>query len=556
VQGLKVRLAADRLSLGAPGDEWAIDKLSLRASGKRQGQPFELALEAPALMLSEQAASAEPVSATFKSGSGNAVVASMGLDGLSGNVKEWRFRTLSLDGAVRSGQRLGSLRLTSPLNWDVAARQGALTALKGDLVLRDEHQPDQEYAFPMIGSVHVDAAKEVADMDISAMVDGAQTSLKAQVAGWQALATRFVLKSERLDLDPWLAPAAPARSESGSRSGSPDEGADTPPAKPDDSTRQAGFDLAFLEHLDLDGDVGVADLRAHGVQFNKVQAHLRAQKGVLTLSGVKAGLYEGALAGHFQVSADHRFSAKMDLTRVAVDPLLQAALGRPVLSGRLGLNLSLDTVGDTGDALLANLGGRADWQVADGAVLGIDAQRTLTEVARSLSNVLKGRLDAVSSPFDDQGRTPFSQLGGRLDLDKGQGTLSRLILASDLLRVTEGDPAQLSLTGRTLDVILLVQVAARLPQALKGALDPLAGATLPVHIEGPWADPSYSVRWSDVRNQAVQQVVKTGLMDLLEGRDPLDQAQLPDVDGGGLAPESPQDPVERIGKALKGLLGK
>ncbi len=556
IQGLKAQLTADRLSLGAPGDDWAVDSLSLRASGQRQGQAFELALEAPALKLSEQTAEAEPVSATFKSGSNDAVVGSLGLEGLSGNVKEWRFRTLKLDGAVRSGSRLVSLKLASPLNWNMAKQQGALTALKGDVVLRDQQQPDQEYSVPMIGSVHVDAAAAKVDADLSAMIDGAQTSLKAHVAGWQALATRFALKSERLDLDPWL--ATPASSEAGPEadSGTPGAAAGTPSPQPADSARNPGFDLAFLEHLDLDGEIAVADLRAHGVQLSKVQGRLQAKKGTLALSGLKAGLYGGALTGHLTASADHHFSAKVDLAKVAVGPLLQAAMGRQPVSGTLGLGVDLNTAGNTGDTMLANLGGRADWRMTDGAVHGVDAERTLTEVARSLSNVLKGRLDAVSSPFDPQGRTPFSQLSGHLDLSQGQGVVSRFVLASNLLRVTEGDPARISLTGRTLDLILRVQVAAKLPKALKGALDPLAGATIPIRIEGPWGDPAYSVRWSDVRNQAVQQVVKTGLMDLLEGRDPLDQAQLPEVDGDGLPAESAPDPVERIGKALKGLLGK
>jgi len=188
----------------------------------------------------------------------------------------------------------------------------------------------------------------------------------------------------------------------------------------------------------------------------------------------------------------------------------------------------------------------------------VDAAQTLTEVAAALGNIVKGRLDAVSSPFDPRRSTPFSTLDGRVDFKNGLGTISKLALNSDLLKVTAGKPATLDVPAQQLDVLLMAQVANRPPKALAGTLGALAGVTFPVQIQGAWDKPRYSVQWDVIRNQTIQRAVKSGLMGLIKGNDPIEQA-LPQSDSGDAAgsktPAPEADPVERIGKALKGLLG-
>lgn len=561
VQGLKTRLTAGRLQMGPPGDALMMDGLSLRISGKQPGRGFELAADAPSLQLSEKAAKAQPVMITLKINQKDAIAVSLALDGLSGNVDEWRFQSLKLDGSVAGAGRLTRLQLASPLIWNTGLRQGSLTALKGDLVLRDKNRPDQDYSFPMIGSARLDGRKEQLDLDLSAVIDGAQTSLKTTVDGFEALRTQFALKAERITLDPWLSssvaeatpPSGAGRADSkasSSETGAPDEPSPAPsPAAP-------AFDLAFLDGLDITGQVSVDDLRLRNSRITGLKTDVQVQEGILALKNLQAQLYEGTLQGDLQASSDRRFQGRLTLAKVALEPMIRAAIDKQPLSGTLGMSLDLHTSGNTQRTLLTNLGGRVDWKIVDGAVHGIDAQRTLTEVAQSLANVLKGRLDTVASPFDQKARTLFEQLTGRLDISKGQGTVSRLLLASNLLQVTEGKPARVDFPAQALDMTLMVKLPTRLPKALKGRMDPLAGASIPVRVTGPWQDLDYAVSWTEVRNQAVQQVVKTGLADLLEGKDPLDRALLPDPASGEAEPPAEAGAAGRIGNVLKGLFGK
>jgi AsmA protein len=570
MQGLKASLTAGQLRLDQRNMELKVAKLAVRASAQDQGRNLELALDAPALAVSPQSAQADPIAATLKSTGEQTLAVSLGLEGLSGNANEWQFRTVSLDGALTQAQRLLRVKLTSPFGWNTSLRKGSLTALKGDVSMRDQARPDWSNEFPMIGSVHLDLVRDALDVDLNAVMDGGQAALKSTTTRLIDPSTRFTLTAEKFDLNHWIpgpAPAKPAATPEGKGAAKSDgtaksaKPAEAPPAET--APPPAIVDLSFLKGKDVQGEVRIADLRVRDLQLTEVQTPVNLADGVLALPKLSAKLYGGTLEAQARVAADQTLDLKLNLDKVAVAPLLQAAFGRNLLSGQGAAQLDLKTQGKTVQAWLQGLSGRASWQIRDGAVHGVDATQTLSEVASALGNILKGRMDAVASPFDPRRSTAFSTLEGRLDLKDGKGTVSKLLLASDPIRVTAGKPALIDVPAQRLDLQLLAQVAARPPKALAGALGPLLGVTIPVRVTGDWAQPDYTVQWDAIRNRSIQQAVKSGLMELIKGKDLIEQA-LPPADPGparsGAAPSggaaSSTDPVERIGNALKGLLGQ
>ncbi len=573
IQGLKASLTAAQLRLDQRNTAVNIDKLALRAAGQDGGRALDLALDAPALAISPDSAQADPVTGTFKWTGDDTLAVSLGLEGLSGNANEWRFSAASLDGALTQGDRLLHLELTSPLTWNMALRKGSLSAIKGDMGVRDQALPSGSYEFPMIGSVHLDLIQDLLAADLNAVIDGGQAAFKSQTTGLVASQpqTRFSLSTEKFDLNRWLpapasAPAAGPGGEKQKAEPEPDPGQDQKPAPAAEAPAPqppAPIDLSFLKGLDIEGDVTIGDLRLRDLQLTDVSARTRVQKGELAVTKLAAALYEGTLSGQFSASAEQAFGLKLALDKVAVAPLIQAAMRRNLLSGRGAAQIDVRAQGATADALRRTLTGRVSVQVRNGAVHGVDASRTLADVAAALGNVLKGRLDALASPFDDRRSTAFSALDARLDLKDGQGTLSKLAVVSDLVRLSEGKPARIDVPGRSLDLVLQAQVAARLPKGLDIALTPLLGTRIPIRITGAWAQPAYEVDWSSIRNPSIQRALKSGLMELLKGRDLIDQA-LPSLEpetrgaapGASAAPAAGADPVERIGKALKGLLGQ
>ncbi|MGB3423264.1 MAG: AsmA family protein [Castellaniella sp.] len=576
IQGLKASLTAAQLRLDQSNTALKINKLALRAVGQDGKRALDLALDAPALAISPESAQADPVTGTLKWTGDDTLAVSLGLEGLSGNANEWQFRTASLDGGLTQGDRLLRLQLTSPLDWNTSLRKGSLSAIKGDMGVRDRALPSGSYEFPMIGNVHLDLVQDLLSADLNAVIDGGQAAFKSQTTklATPQPRTQFTLNTEKLDLNRWLpAPPAAAAAKSGDEGKEADkdqEKAADASDKPADAAAQAPpapapIDLSFLQGLDVEGDVRIGDLRVRDVQLKSVAAQAKVQQGSLTVSKLSANLYEGTLAGQFSAAADQTFGLKLNLDKIAVAPLIQAALGRNVLSGRGAAQIDLRAQGATMDALQRALAGRVAVQVRDGAVHGVDASRTLGDVSAALGNVLKGRLDALASPFDKRRSTAFSTLDARLDLKDGQGTLSKVSVVSDLVRVSEGKPARIDVPGRSLDLVLQAQVAARLPKGLDAALTPLLGATIPIRIAGAWDHPEYEVDWSGIRNPSIQRALKSGLGELLKGKDLIEQAlPSPDSDSeaageapkNAAAPASGADPVERIGKALKGLLGQ
>ncbi|WP_417277397.1 AsmA family protein [Castellaniella sp.] len=561
VQDVKASLTADQLRLDQRNMELKVAKMALRASGQDQGRNLELALDAPALAVSPQSAKADPIAATLKSTGNQTLAVSLGLDGLSGNANEWQFRSVSVDGALNQGQQLLQVKMASPLSWNTMLRKGAFTAIKGDVSVRDQSSKEAVNEFPMIGSLHLDLVRDALDIELNAVLDGSQAALKSTTTRLAQPQTQFSLKVDKLDLNRWMpvpvattdAAKAPADDQEKGKGDTPAAPAAAPAPAP-----ETPVDLSFLKDKDIQGTVQIGDLRIHDLQITQLEAPVRILDNALSLPKVSAHLYDGTLAGQLRLAADQSLAIKLNLDKLAVGPLLQAALRKNLLSGKGAAQIDLTTQGLTPKRAAATLNGRVAWQVRDGAVQGVDAAQTLTEVAAALGNIVKGRLDAVSSPFDPRRSTTFSTLDGRVDFKNGLGTISKLALNSDLLKVTAGKPATLNVPAQQLDVLLMAQVANRPPKALAGTPGALAGVTFPVRIQGAWDKPRYSVQWDVIRNQTIQRAVKSGLMDLIKGNDPIEQA-LPQSDSGDAAgsktPAPQADPVERIGKALKGLLG-
>ncbi|CAM5200209.1 AsmA protein OS=Castellaniella defragrans OX=75697 GN=HNR28_002608 PE=4 SV=1 [Castellaniella defragrans] len=571
IEGLQASLSASQLRLDSRNAELNVSKLALRATGKDQGRALDLALDAPALAISPDSAQGDPVTGTFKWTGSDTLATSLKLEGLSGNANEWQFRSVGLDGNLTQGKRLLRLRLASPLTWNHALRKGALTAIKGDVAVQDQALPQGGYEAPMIGSVHVDLVRGVVDADLNAVVDGGQAAFKAQVTQL-ATAPRatFALSTEKLDLNRWLpisaVAAAPAQKKpADAKSADKDKAKPEPKPQPKPAAAPAApeepmkIDWSFLKGRDVHGTVKIGDLRVRDVQLTNASAQIDVQNGALKASKLAAQLYQGTLSGQAEAAMDQSMALKLALSNVSVAPLLQALGTQVGLSGTGSAQVDLRAKGATLPALEGGLSGPVSWQVRDGAVHGVDASQTLSEVASALGNVLKGRLDAVPSPFRKGRSTPFSNFDGRMDFKDGMGTLSKLDLVSQLVHVTAGKPAQVNLPERNLDLVLQVQVAARPPKVLAVNLGSLLGATIPVRVSGSWSDPHYDVQWSDMRNQTVQQVVKSGLMQLLSGKDLIEQAlPAPEPETPPKAPpaSSQGDPVQRLGKALKGLLGQ
>jgi AsmA protein len=565
VSDLKATLSAPQLSLDQRESQLKVEKLALRMTGQAPKYGIDVAFDAPSLQVSPDAAQGDPVTGTIKLTGESTLAMSLGLEGLSGSADELRFQALNLDGGLSRDQRLVQLKLTSPASWSMSLRKGELSALKGDMTIQDAALPNGRFEFPMIGSVQMDLVKDQFQADLNAVINGGQLGLKTRAQKLSKPKVDFALVATKLDLNNWLVPPAqaPKSPKPEGEKKEPAEESKTEPKKEAPSTEPsapaaaepAPLDWSLLTPLDVTGTIKVDDLRVRDVQLRDVSANVRAQGGKLELSKVAAQLYDGQLSGTLTARDDQTVALKLNLDKVAVEPFMQALLKDGHLSGTGALQAALEARGATADALLDSLAGKATLQVRKGAIRGFDASQTLREVAQVMAGVLQGGPGNISNPYDMSRRTPFSTLDGRIDFKAGVGTVSKLVLVSDLLRVTQGTPAQVDLSGKKLDLMLNAQVTSRPPKELAALIGILRGVTIPVLISGPFDSLGYDVRWQSVTNRAIQDAVKAGLTDLLLGDGLIDNA-LPDVLPDTSPAQTPADPVKRIGDAIKGLLGQ
>ncbi|MBV6272379.1 AsmA family protein [Alcaligenaceae bacterium CGII-47] len=568
VSEIKASLSVPKLRLDQRQSELKVEKLSLRATGKSPEYGIDAAFDAPALSISPEAAKGDPVTGTLKLTGASTLAMAVGLEGLSGNAELLQFQALSLDAGISRDQRLLRLQLTSPASWNLSLKKGELSAMKGDMSIQDAALPGGRFEFPMIGSVQLDLIKDMLGADINAVINGGQLELKAQAERLDTPKVTFSLDAGKLDLNNWLTPLAqppkakaetdkkPVANNAASEPKAPAKPAETP--KPAVVTPAATpIDWSLITPLDITGQIKVDDLRVRDLQLRTVSGNVRAQGGKLEISKVAAKLYEGQLSASLSARDDASVKLQLNLDKIAVEPFMQALLKDGHLSGTGSLQAAFEARGATTEMLIASLAGKTSLQIRQGAIRGFDAAQTLQEASQAMGELLQGGRATINNPYDMSRRTPFSALDGRIDFSKGVGTFNKVLLVTDLLRVSEGKPAQVDLLAQRLDLQLNALVTNKPTKDMVPVIGALRGVSIPVLISGPFKSLVYDVQWQSISNKSIKDAVKAGLTELLS--DALIQNAVPDVAPGAATPEAPQtpaDPVKRIGDALKGLLGK
>ncbi|NYT43911.1 AsmA family protein [Alcaligenaceae bacterium] len=560
IEGLDIGLTVPQLKMDRSQAQLKVEKLAYRARGKLPDKPFDIAFDAPSLAISPDAAQGEPISGTIKFGEGNDVLAvALGMKGIGGNASKLTFEQLTIDAGLKENARLVQVNMTSPAVWDVFEEKGGLSAMKGDIRIEDAALPGGSFQFPFIGSLQADLVQDQLVSEINAVLSGSRLDFRVNATQLKDPKVKFTLAADRLDFNTLFPPPAPpaaappAAKDFQEKPPAPAPKETAPPAAPDKAAQTVN--LSFLQSADVHGELAIGELKVQDLEAKKFAANVLAADGKLTISGIKADLYEGQLAGTLTADAQNAFTGDLALNNVSLAPFLQAAARERRLEGRGSINLKLASQGNTVPALEAGLTGTVQGKIRDGAIRGIDVAQTLREVNAVVRNMFSGQLPDLVTRFDMDRRTPFSALDVDMAFDHGQGTVKKLNLVAPVLRVTQGTPASVDLVNDQLDVMLNIKVAGDRAARDNAGLAELRNVTVPVRVSGPFDHLGYQVQWKEVGSKAVKEAVQGGLLDLLSsqiGKPPAELAPAP----GQQPPKKPVDPVKSIGEALKGLLGQ
>lgn len=309
----------------------------------------------------------------------------------------------------------------------------------------------------------------------------------------QAPALEFDLVVDRLDLDRYRPPAAPAAPAPVAPAVAPAAGREPP---------------VGLRRLVMNGELRVGALTVFEVGLSDVQLRLAARDGQLTAGPITARAFGGSVSGNLRADvtgATPALHVAAGFDDVDVAAMLGQLLDVRRLAGRGHARTTIDARGRTSEALLDSMRGNFEMSVTDGRFLGTDLWRDI-EVAIAAAQRKK------PPAGDGTGITEFRELRSRGTIAGRVLRNDRFDFSSDFLRVQGRGDVDFG-RGR-LDLDLRARLLKAPPGRLHGIkLSRLQGVDLPIEVTGPTADPEIRVDAGAI----VGTVVIESIKDPLEG---------------------------------------
>lgn len=336
------------------------------------------------------------------------------------------------------------------------------------------------------------------------------------------------LSIDRLDVDRYMPPAAPA-AESAGGGGAGGPSADKPVDLPVDMLR------------DLDGKVDLRVGQLTAQRINVADLHLvgKAQGGDIVVDTLDGRAFDGRfdMRGGLDVrAAVAAWRAAGKASSMDVGAVLKHFADTDRLQGHGDVEFDLRTRGNTVNALKAALDGTARARFYNGSVKGVN----IGELLRKADAALKGQ----PMPSGEAPQTDFSELSGSATINNGVINNPDLDGKSPLLRVQGAGLVDLPRNG--IDYGLTVTVVNTATGQSGKGLENLRGVPIPLKISGSLSDPSYKVDLGKVLEERAKQEIEKRVTEELQKK-----LGLPSKSSDGAAPAAP--PVQDL---LKGLLGR
>lgn len=372
------------------------------------------------------------------------------------------------------------------------------------------------------------SAKQAGLDNLKVRLDDSQLSGNAKVLLGDAMAYRFALNLDGIDLDRYLPPPADSPQ------------ADDKPAEPQGEKTDAPLfteeQLNQLRGLDIDGSFSVGHLVINKLKLDNAKITVKARNGDIKLDQKVGAFYQGSLGGNLGLNvagAKPKVQVVQRVKGVQAEALIKDLTGKDQLAGTGNFNLDVNGSGATVAGIKRSLGGKLDFAFTDGSVKGINIGRILREAAAKL----KGQ---TLPPENTEQKTDFSELTGSAVIDKGVLNNQDLQAKSPLLRLT--GKGTVNIGEDTLDYKIKPVLVASVEGQGGKELEKLKGVPIPVHLTGPLAKPKWRIDIAEALAESQKAKIKEKVNEKLKEVIPEDvQKKLP----GGLD--------KQLDGALKGL---
>jgi len=340
-------------------------------------------------------------------------------------------------------------------------------------------------------------------------------------------AFNFKISLDEIDADRYLPPAV----EQQKQAASPEPSAATATTAADEK-----LPLEALRQVNAKGTLDIGKLKISGTHSEKIHLEINAAKGLIKLSPMSANLYQGQYKGDVALDARGKtlkLSINENLKGVQAGPLLKDLSGDDKISGVANAQVKLTGNGATVAQIKQTLTGNGQFSFTDGALKGVN----VAESIRKAKAVLKGEKLA---PSDTPLQTDFSSLTGSFTAKNGLISNQDLITKAPLLRINGA--GTVDLPKETINYILKVAVVGTSKGQGSSNLDDLKGLTIPVKINGTFANPKPTVDLASLLKDQATEEVKAKVADKLKDDLGIDLGDL--LGASETSPENEATPAE------------
>ncbi len=497
ISNLKVTAGGD-LDADMTRKEFAAKKFSLTASGLKNKDSFEIALDAPSLGLSTDKYSGDKVTLNAKlDGASGNITANLVVPGMEGNAQSFKVSALSLDLDVKQPEQSFKVKLRSLLSGNVKMQQFDLDNLSVAVNASGEKFPNKSVSSEMSGSVHVDALNQSVQANLAGTLLQSQIKAKLGVKGFANPAIRFDVDLDQLDADLYLpkSSATPAAPKSPGIVAAPKSPAASGPAKA--TTSEQPLDLTALRTLNLDGSLRIGALKVMNVRSTQLRADVKALNGLVNINPLSAKLYQGSMNGSASVNtqATPRYAIINNLNGVNVAALTKDAANFDMLEGKGNIGVNLTTQGNTVSAMKKALNGNFSMNLSNGALKGIDIDKKVLAAQALLSKGISAASDFQAA--DPNEKTAFKEFKATFKVTNGVAHNEDLSLMSQQVRVSGAGDINIGNDS----------VAYLAKAAIAKTSDGKGGITVPVHVSGSFSDLKYRLDYGAMVKEAVKQKI-------------------------------------------------
>ncbi len=257
------------------------------------------------------------------------------------------------------------------------------------------------------------------------------------------------------------------------------------------------LDLTGLRALDANLNLTLGRLIFQRMNFTDVALGMRVANGALDARLSRIALYDGS--GSARLIADGsgavpRVAVELNVQNIQAEPLLRDAIGFDKITGRGQISASLVGVGQSQQAIMRSLAGRAAFTFNDGQWKGVN----LAQMARTLQSFASGQ--AATS---QGGATDFAELSSTFTVADGAMATDNLRMLNPYVRLD--GRGLINVGAQTIDMRISPRAVNNIQG--QGGDATIAGLGIPFRVVGPWSNVSF--------RPALEDVVQNQLRDIL-----------------------------------------